>query len=81
MKIIKLLSSEVSLSSANNVASASLVRVVNPTASPVVATLASNAVAYANVTVLGVSEEFIVKSPTDTIQGTGLLGVHVAYRS
>ena len=79
-KILKPISLERSLSSANNVASAKLVRVLNPTASAVVLTIQyANTDAYANCTINPNTDRLVEKSNGDLLLGTGLLGVSVAY--
>jgi hypothetical protein len=81
IQILKPTSNEVSISSANLVYGAALVRVVNPTAAPVVMTLTTNtALAYANVTILANTEILVIKATTDTLTGAGLVAAPAAYR-
>lgn len=80
--IIKLLGDEVDIgSTANNVASSGLVRVVNRgTSNTVLIQKYSNGVQIASTTVLGNSEIIIVKSTTDIIIGSNMVATPVAYR-
>lgn len=81
IQILKPTSNEVSISTANLVYGSTLVRVVNPTAAPVVMTLTTNAaLAYANVTILANTEILVIKATTDTLSGTGLIAAPAAYR-
>lgn len=72
--MVKLLSSEIALSTANNVGLASVVRCYNNTAAPVTITRA-----FANTTTIGTctlangATEFYIKSPTDTIASSGAI--------
>ncbi len=77
--IYKPLANEVSIATANNVWNASLVRVINPGATGAVLAIASGGTQYANITLLGNCEVIIKKSANDTLQGTGMSAVPVAY--
>jgi hypothetical protein len=80
--IIKILGAERSIASANAFSNtANLVRVVNPTTAAVLNVAYSNGVVYANTTVTNTQPIIIEKGLTDTLQGTGMLAVPVAYRS
>lgn len=76
---LKLKTTETLITAANSVANSTLVRVYNGTAGDVVLTAnAAPATPYATVTIQSKTSVFIRKSPTDTVQGTGLLAVGVA---
>ena len=80
--IIKPLSSEISIGTANTVANGTLVRVTNPTAGHVVVTVTlANAAVVGTLTVLSNTEVLVEKTSLGKVQGTGLLGTSVAYRS
>lgn len=80
----KLVGTEITLSTANNVATASLVRVVNLDATnTVVITQKSNTGTTIGSLTLGIASsnycnEFIVKDPTDTLEVTGVAVVKAA---
>lgn len=80
--IIKLLGDEVDINStANNVNSSGLVRVVNRgTSNTVLLQKYANGVQFASTTVLGNSEVVIVKSTTDLIIGANMVATPIAYR-
>lgn len=77
--ILKVLGSEVSLSSANTVANSVLVRVIN-TGAAAVLHIANSGGEYANLTVSNVQYVVISKQPSDTLTGANMLAVPVAYR-
>jgi len=69
---IKLLSSEIALSTANTVSLASVVRCFNNTAAQVTMTRAfANAATIGTCTLASGVTEFYIKSPTDTIACSG----------
>lgn len=87
---LKVISSEITLSTANDVSQATLVRVVNTSAANTVTITQKNAngaTTFGSFT-LGVSgsnydSEYVVKQPTDTLTVTGtavIKAVSVAYR-
>jgi hypothetical protein len=77
--IIKPLGLEISINSQNSVSNAYAVRVVNPTSSNVLVTIASNSTTNsASFTVLGNSAIIVEKTPSYLIQGTGILATPVA---
>lgn len=80
MAVYKFLGTQVALSSANTVGDKPLARVY--CSSSGVLTLAyANGTAYANVT-LATGEAIIVeKGPTDTLAGTSMVAVPIAYRN
>jgi len=73
--ILKVLGPEISITSANTVGDSKLVRVIN-TGAPAVLNIGSTA----NVTVLNTEPVFIVKEPTDTLTGSGMVAAPIAYR-
>ncbi len=77
--IYKPLANEVSIGTANVVYNYQLVRVINPAATGAVLVVSSGGSQYANITMLGNSELIIKKSANDTLQGTGMVAVPVAY--
>jgi hypothetical protein len=74
--IIKILSDEISIASANTVANASLVRVINTGAS---ANLAVSGVG--NVTVTNTESIIIQKLPTATLTGANMRAVPIAFKA
>jgi len=79
--ILKLLGPEVDIgSTANNVASSNLVRVINTGAAAVLNIQYANGVAYANTTVSNAEYVVVEKSATDKLVGTGMKATPVAYR-
>lgn len=79
--IVKLLGSEISISStANDVNKAVLVRIINTGATAVANLAYSNGTVYANLTISNTESVIVEKSSTDLIKGTDMLAVPVAYR-
>jgi hypothetical protein len=78
--IYKFLGTEISIGSANTVANSKLVRVTGDSANQVL-TIANTTATYANVTILAGEILVIEKATTDTLQGTNLKAVPVAYRN
>lgn len=80
--IFKLLGDEININStANNVYSSVLVRVVNRgNANTVLIQSYSNGVQFASTTVLGNSEIVVEKGGTDTLIGANMVATPVAYR-
>lgn len=78
--IIKLLGAEISIATANTVANANLVRVINTGATATMNVAYTNGVVYANVTVTNTESIILQKSITDTIIGANMKAVPVAYR-
>lgn len=75
----KPLANEVSLTTANTVSNATLVRIANDQASAVVITVAGTT--PGTITVLSKQEIMIEKKPTDTLAaGSAVLAVPVAYK-
>ena len=74
--IIKILSDEISIASANTVANASLVRVINTGAS---ADLTVSGVG--NVTVTNTESIIIQKLPTATLTGANMRAVPIAFKA
>jgi hypothetical protein len=80
--ILKILGTEIALSTANTVNNSKLVRIVNPTASSISLTLAdTSANTTSSITVIANEVTFIEKAVEDTVVGAGLLATPVAYRS
>lgn len=78
--VYKFKGTEVAITSANTVGNNVLIRVTNGAATAVL-TVANTTATYANVT-LTASEVIVVeKATTDTLQGTGMRAVAVAYRN
>jgi len=73
--ILKVLGPEISIGTANTVANATLVRVINTGGAAVL-----NIGATANVTVLNTEPVIIEKSATDTLTGSGMVAAPIAYR-
>ena len=80
MYIIKPLSTEVALTSNTTVANSTLVRVIN-TGVAAVLTFANAGVTYANLNVSNTQYIIVQKAPSDTLQGTSMLGVPLAYKN
>ena len=77
--IIKPTGAEVSIASANAVANATLVRVINTGASAVLH-IAAGGTEYANLTVSNLEFVVIQKAATDTLTGASMLAVPIAYK-
>lgn len=78
-RILKFRSPEISITAANNVALAPLIRCFNNTASVAVLTVAyANGTAYANCTLGPQSETFVKKGSTDLVTLASGLAVAVA---
>lgn len=73
--IIKVLGPEISIASANTVANAVLVRVINTGATAVL-----NVGATGNVTVTNTESIIIEKIATDTLTGANMLAAPIAFR-
>ena len=80
-QVLKLLTEEIAISTANTVANNVLVRVTNPTTSNVLLTQANTGGTIASTTVLGNSAVIVMKANTDTLAGTGLKATAVAYKN
>lgn len=81
MIIVKPQSPQVALGSANSVANASLVYIINTGAAGVANIAYANATVYANVTVTNTFPLLIQKTNTDLITGTStMFAVSVAYK-
>lgn len=72
---------EVSLSTANTVYNAKLVRVTNANNSLTVLAIANATTTYANVTLVPYEVLTVEKSVNDTLSGVNLKAVQVAYRN
>jgi len=78
IEVLRLNGTEVSISTANTVANASLIRVFNAnTTTPQVLTIANTGGTISNTTISFNREIYVRKNPTDTAQGTNLLAVPV----
>ena len=79
--ILKLLGTERSIGTANNVANSGLVRIVNTGATAVMNVAYANAVLYANATITNTEPVYLVKATTDLISGANMVAAPVAYRN
>lgn len=79
MIVLKPLGPEVALTANTTVANSTLVRVLNTGAAGVL-TFANAGVTYANMTVSNTQYVVVQKSPTDTLQGTNMVAVPVAWK-
>lgn len=80
MAVYKFLGPQISISSANNISGLPLARVYAASGGTLTVAYA-NGTAYANAT-LATGESIIVeKGATDTLAGTGLVAVPIAYRN
>lgn len=77
---IRIKGAEVSIASANNVAEATTVRVINTGSAAVLNLAYANGVVYANTTVLGSEAVVVSKGPTDTVVGANMKAAPVEYR-
>jgi hypothetical protein len=77
---IRLKGAEVSIGSANNVASATTVRVINTGTAAVLNLSYANGSVYANTTVASGEAVVIVKGPDDLLTGANMKGAPVEYR-
>ena len=71
---------EISISSANTVGNNVLIRVTNGAAAAVL-TIANTTATYANVTLVASEVLVVEKATTDTLAGSGMRAVAVAYRN
>jgi hypothetical protein len=78
--IIKLLGAEIAIGTANTVANANLLRVINTGATATMNVAYSNGVVYANVTVTNTESIIIQKAITDTVIGANMKAAPIAYR-
>jgi hypothetical protein len=74
--IIKVLGAQISIASANTVANATLVRVINTGALAV-----CNIGSIGNVSISNTESVLIQKAPTDTLTGANMLAVPVAFKN
>jgi hypothetical protein len=79
MNTIKPIGPEISIASANNVASAKVVRVLNTGAAAVLNFAYANGTVYANLTVTNTQFIAVEKQPTDTLAGSNMLAVPLAF--
>lgn len=80
MNKVKLLGTEISLTTANNVNNATLVRLVNTNASAVLVTLQDGGTTMGTVTLAPNQAIFLIKQPAWTLSApTALRAVSVAY--
>lgn len=80
MEAIKLIASEVALSTANTISSASVVRVFNNTAGAVLITIANTSGPTGTCTLGAGAVEYFIKNPTDTVaSNVAVRAVSVAY--
>jgi hypothetical protein len=78
--ILKILGTEIAIGTANNVASANLVRIVNTGAAAVCNVAYANGTVYASVTVSNTESVVIEKQITDTVTGANMKAAPIAYR-
>lgn len=78
--VYKFKGTEISISSANTVANSVLVRVTGSNANGVL-TIANTTATVANVTLLPNEVIVVEKATTETVQGTNMRAVPVAYRN
>lgn len=78
--VYKFKGTEVAITSANTVGNNVLIRVTNGAAAAVL-TLANTTATYANVTLVANEVLVVEKSTTDTLTGSGMKAVAVAYRN
>ena len=76
--ILKVLGAEISIASANTVANASLVRVIN-TGAAAVLNIANAGGVYANLTVTNTEPLIIQKSTSDTLTGANMRAAPIAF--
>jgi len=79
--VYKIANAEISIASANTVYSSKLIRVTNTTSGITVLQIANTTANTANVTLTSYEVITIEKATTDTVAGTGLRAVPVAYRN
>jgi hypothetical protein len=80
--ILKLLSPEINIgSTANDVSTATLVRIINTGALASANVAYANGTVYANVSVSNTESVIIEKTPTDLVKGANMLAVSVAFRN
>ena len=77
---IKLKGAEVSIASANDVASATVVRIINTGDGAVLNVAYANSTVYANCTVSNTQSIVITKGPTDLLTGANMKAAPVEYR-
>ena len=78
--VYKFKGTEVAITSANTVGNNVLIRVTNGAAAAVL-TLANTTATYANVTLVANEVIVVEKAVTDTLAGSGMKAVAVAYRN
>lgn len=78
--IIKPLGAEISIGTANVVANATLIRVINSGAAAQMNLAYSNGTVYANVTVSNTESVVVQKAATDTVVGSNMKAVPIAYK-
>ena len=77
---VKLKGAEVSIASANNVASSTIIRVINTGAAAVLNLAYANGTVYANTTISNTESIVLAKGPTDTATGANMKAAPVEYR-
>lgn len=77
---IKVKSAEVSIGTANDVSSATTVRVINTGTAAVLNFAYANSSVYANTTVASGEAVVVVKGPTDLLTGANMKAASVEYR-
>lgn len=78
---LKPIGSERSIATANNVATAKVVRVINTGAAAVLNLAYANSTVYANLTVSNTQYVVVEKQPTDTLTGANMLATPLAYNN
>lgn len=80
MPIVKPLSEEISIDTANTVNDSKLVRVYNANTAAQVVTIANSSANVSSFTLAPSDNVFVEKETTNTIQGTGVLACSIAYK-
>lgn len=79
--ILRLKGFQISIASANTVGTSNLVRIVNTGAAATLTVAYANGTVYANCTVSNTEAVILEKDPTDTVAGSNMLAVQIAYRN
>lgn len=77
---LKLKGTEVAITAANDVSSATTIRIVNTGAADVLNVSYANGVVYANTTVSNTESIVLTKGPTDKVSGANMKAAPVEYR-
>jgi len=77
--VVKLLGAEISIASANTVANATAMRIINTGAAAVLNVAYSNGVVYANATITNTEIAYIQKNSSDTVVGANMKAAPIAF--